>query len=90
MASVTPISAPFLLDQFHVSVLELAIFGSRLFRSWLLWQLMTMGITFDNGPDRSSIANSLSSGGSFLSKIGRKYFKITSPDITRETLTNSS
>ena len=65
-----------------------------MFRSWLLWQLMMMGITFDNGQDGwsititseitiiicdhcgSSIANSLSSGGSFLSKIGRKYFKI--------------
>ena len=50
-----------------------------------------MGITFNNGPDGSSIAaSSLSSGGSFLYKIGRKYFKITSPDIMRETLTNSS
>ena len=81
MASVTPISAP-------ISCLCARV-SHRLFR-WLLWQLMTMGITFDNGPDESSIANSLSSGGSFLSKIGRKYFKIISPDITRETLTNSS
>ena len=48
---------------------------------------MTMGIKFDNGPDESNIAaNSLPSEGSFLSKIGRKYFKITSPDVTRETL----
>ena len=81
MASVTPISAP-------ISCLYARV-SHRLFR-WLLWQLMTMGITFDNGPDGSSIANSLSSGGSFLSKIGRKYFKIISPDITREILTNSS
>ena len=82
MASITPISAP-------ISCLCARV-SHRLFRSWLLWQLMMMGITFDNGPDGSSIANSLSSGGSFLSKIGQKYFKITNPDITRETLTNSS
>ena len=88
MASVTPISAPFM----PISCLcaRVSHFCNRLFRSWLLWQLMTMSITFDNGPDGSSIANSLSSGGSFLSKIGRKYFKITSPNIKRETLINSS
>ena len=34
MASVTPISAPFY--QSHVSLLELVIFGNRLFQSWLL------------------------------------------------------
>ena len=82
MVSITPISA---------SILCLCARDSHgLFQSWLLWQLITMGITFGNGPDGSSIANSLSSGGSFLSKIGRKYFKIISPDIMRETLTNSS
>ena len=51
MASVKSISAPFL------PVLELAILDH--FQSWFStsvlytaqWQLMTMGITFDNGPD---------------------------------------
>ena len=34
MTSVAPILAP--SCQFHVSVIELAIFGNRLFQSWLL------------------------------------------------------
>ena len=53
MANVTPISALFL----PISCLcaRVSHFGSKMFQCWLLWQLMMMGITFNNGSDGSSI-----------------------------------
>ena len=58
MVSITPISAPFLPIS-RLCAIELANFGNRLLPSWLLWQLILMGITFDNGPDGSSITPNL-------------------------------
>ena len=77
MANMIPISAPFLsisclcarASHFWQQII-LILITSVLYTAQ--WQLMTMGMTFDNG--RWIKYNSLSSGGSFSYKIGQKYF----------------
>ena len=71
MASVIPILAPFL----PISCLcaRVSHFDNRMFRSWLLWQLMTMGVTFNNGPDGSSRSLQVDSSYQNRTKVLQNY-----------------